>query len=267
MLINALVDRLKDKIEMKQGWSLNALDYKGGQIVMGFDAPGGPQNASFDAVILTLPFTKLRQVKGLESLRLGPEKLKSIRELGYGTNAKMMYGTTSRVWREPDSGLPRQVERQLLYRYRLPNHMGDEPQSAEPGEAGILTNFLGVIPGINDAKSAVDGFRDDLPKMSQKMADSLDPDAVTSWFWAVYPYTLGSYASCKVGQYTTMLEVAAEPALGGTPAICRRAYQRRLPWLHEWRRAERQPCFRGAHQGHGAAKKVSAGHAQPAVKV
>ena len=47
------------------------------------------------------------------------------------------------------------------------------------------------------------------------MADSLDPDAVTSWFWAVYPYTLGSYASCKVGQYTTMLEVAAEPALGG----------------------------------------------------
>ena len=47
------------------------------------------------------------------------------------------------------------------------------------------------------------------------MADSLDPDAVTSWFWAVYPYTLGSYASAKVGQYTTMLEVAAEPALGG----------------------------------------------------
>ena len=51
--------------------------------------------------------------------------------------------------------------------------------------------------------------------MSQKMADSLDPGAVISWFWAVYPYTLGSYASCKVGQYTTMLEEAAEPALGG----------------------------------------------------
>ncbi len=47
VLINALVDRLKDKIEMKQGWSLNALDYKGGQIVMGFDAPGGPQDAEF----------------------------------------------------------------------------------------------------------------------------------------------------------------------------------------------------------------------------
>ncbi len=51
--------------------------------------------------------------------------------------------------------------------------------------------------------------------MSQKMADSLDPNAVTSWFWAVYPFTLGSYASAKVGQYTTLLDVASEPALGG----------------------------------------------------
>ena len=32
-LINALVDALKDKIEMKQGYALTALDYKGGQIV------------------------------------------------------------------------------------------------------------------------------------------------------------------------------------------------------------------------------------------
>ena len=47
------------------------------------------------------------------------------------------------------------------------------------------------------------------------MAESLDPSAVTSWFWSDYPYTLGSYASAKVGQYTTMLDVAAEPALDG----------------------------------------------------
>jgi hypothetical protein len=90
-LIKVLVDALQDRIEMKQGWALTSLDYKDKKIVMGFDAPGGPQTQSFDAVILALPFTKLRQVT----------------------------------------------------------------------------------------------------------------------------YTLGSYASCKVGQYTTMLDVAAEPALGG----------------------------------------------------
>src|SRR3990170_2051229 len=66
-----------------------------------------------------------------------------------------------------------------------------------------------------DATSALDAFRADLPKMSAKMAESLDPNAVVSWFWAVYPFTLGSYASAKPGQYTTMLEVASEPALHG----------------------------------------------------
>ena len=213
-LINALVDKLKDKIEMKQGWSLNALDHKGDQIVMEFDAPGGPQTQSFEAVILTLPFTKLRQCKGLESLRLSPEKLKTIRELGYGMSAKVMFGTKSRVWREPDSGLPDKSNGSFYADMRFQTLW--ETSRNQPNQGGgILTNFLGVIPGIVDVRSAVDGFREDLPKMSQKMADSLDPNAVTAWFWATYPYTLGSYASCKVGQYTTMLEEAAEPALGG----------------------------------------------------
>ena len=91
-LINALVAALENKIEMKQGYALSALDYKGGQIVMGFDAPGGPSSVSYDAVILALPFTKLRQVKGLESLRLGADKLKCIRELGMGQSAKVLTG-------------------------------------------------------------------------------------------------------------------------------------------------------------------------------
>ena len=51
--------------------------------------------------------------------------------------------------------------------------------------------------------------------MSPKMAEAIDPNAVVSWFWEVYPFTLGSYASAKVGQYTTLLEVASEPALDG----------------------------------------------------
>jgi monoamine oxidase len=212
-LINALVAALENKIEMKQGFALTSLDHKEGQIVMGFDAPGGAQTQSFDAVILTLPFTKLRQVKGLEGLKLGKEKLKCIRELGMGQNSKILQGTTSREWRSPDSGLPASSNG-LFYSDLGFQNLWDSSRG-QPGEAGIITNFLGVKPGLTDAKSALDAFRADLPKMSPKIAESLDPNAVTSWFWAAYPYTLGSYASAKVGQYTTMFEVAAEPALGG----------------------------------------------------
>jgi monoamine oxidase len=212
-LITALVNALENKIEMKQGFALTELDQKDKQIVMTFDAPGGSQTVSYDAVILALPFTKLRQVKGLDGLKLGAEKLKCIRELGMGMNAKILQGTTSRVWRSPDSGLPAPSNGTFYSDLGFQNLW--ESSRAQPGEAGLITNYIGVKAGLNDAKSALDAFRADLPKMSQKMADSLDPNAVTSWFWAVYPFTLGSYAGAKVGQYTTMLEVAGEPALGG----------------------------------------------------
>jgi monoamine oxidase len=212
-LIKALVAALENKVDMKQGFALTALDHKDEKIVMSFDAPGGPQTQSFDDVILALPFTKLRQVKGLESLRLGEEKLQTIRELGYGISAKVIVGTKSRVWRTPDSGLPAPSNGTFYSDLGFQNLW--ESSRNQPSDAGIITDFLGAKPGISDATAALNAFRGDLPKMSQKMADSLDPNAVTSWFWAYYPYTLGGYASAKVGQYTTMLELASEPALHG----------------------------------------------------
>src|SRR5262249_55865290 len=56
-----------------------------------------------------------------------------------------------------------------------------ETSGVQPGGAGIITDYLGSKPGINDAKSALDAFRTDIPKMSPKMAESLDPNAVTAW--------------------------------------------------------------------------------------
>ena len=159
-------------------------------------------------MILALPFTKLRQVKGLDGLQLGDEKLKCISELGYGSNAKILQGTTSRIWRTPESGLPAPSDGSFYTDLGFQNLW--DSSRAQPGDAGIITNYLGIKAGATDAKSALDAFRADLPKMSPKMAEAIDPNAVVSWFWAVYPFTLGSYASAKPGQYTTMLDVASE---------------------------------------------------------
>jgi monoamine oxidase len=212
-LINALVAALKDKAEMQLGHALTEIGSKDQQIVLNFTAPGGTKTESYDAVILALPFTKLREVKGLEGLGLSEEKLKCIRELGYGQNGKVMVGTTSRVWRSPDSGLPAPSNGSFYSDLGFQDLY--ETSRAQPGEAGIICDYIGIKAGITDAKSALDAFRADLPKMSKQMAESLDPDAVTSFFWGPYPYTLGSYASAKPGQYTTFFEVAAEPALDG----------------------------------------------------
>jgi monoamine oxidase len=213
-LIKALVAALENKVEMKQGYSLTALDYKDRKIVTSFDAPGGGiQTEGFDTVILALPFTKLRQVDGLERLKLGSEKLKCIRELGMGQSAKIMVGTTSRVWRTPASDLPAPSNGSFYSDLGFQNLW--ETSRAQPGEAGVLTDFLGGKAALTDAKSALEVFRSGLAEMSPKMAESLDPTAVTAFFWHVYPYTLGGYASAKVGQYTTMFEIAGEPALHG----------------------------------------------------
>jgi monoamine oxidase len=214
-LINALVDALKDKIEMNLGYALTELDKESEQIVMSFDAPGGAQQRTFDAVILALPFTCLRNVKGLDRLHLSPEKLKCIRELGMGQNAKIMVGTTSRVWRQhPESGLPVLSNGSLCSDLAFQDFW-ETSRAQKPSEAGILTDFLGGKAGLTDAKSALDAFRASLAKMSPKMFESLDPAAVTSMFWSRYPYTLGSYTAAKVGQYTTMLNEAGKPALDG----------------------------------------------------
>lgn len=212
-LIKALLTALENEIDMKQGHTLTSLDTKDGKIVLGLNASGGALSESYDAVILALPFTKLRQVEGLERLDLGDEKLECIRELGYGQNAKILQGTTSRVWQGSDTGLPAPSNGTFYADLGFQNLW--DSSRAQPGDAGIITNYLGVKAGAGDAKSALDAFRADLPKMSAKLAHSIDPSAVVSWFWSTYPYTLGSYASAKVGQYTTMLEVASEPALDG----------------------------------------------------
>ena len=49
-------------------------------------------------VVLTVPFTILRDVK--MQVDLPPLKTKAIRELGYGTNAKVLVGFKSRPWQK-----------------------------------------------------------------------------------------------------------------------------------------------------------------------
>ena len=212
-LIKALTAALEGKADMRLGHALTALGTKDGKIELTFAAPEGARTESFDAAIITVPFTKLREVKGLESLDLGAEKMKCIQELGYGSNAKVINGTTSRVWRSAEAGFPApsngafyaDVGFQTLW----------EESRAQPGEAGIITDFLGGKAGLAEENAALETFRSGLAKMSPKMAESLDKPAVATFFWARYPFTLGGYASAKPGQYTTLLELSAEPALDG----------------------------------------------------
>jgi monoamine oxidase len=55
-------------------------------------------SATYDAVVLTIPFTALRDVELDPSLELPDWKRNAIANLSYGTNAKMMIGFDQRLW-------------------------------------------------------------------------------------------------------------------------------------------------------------------------
>ena len=212
---------------MNLNYALTRIEDENGPIALSFDVPGGAQRQrTFDAVILALPFTCLRKVDGLDHLGLSDAKLNCINKLGMGQSAKIMVGTKSRVWRNPEPGLWRNPEPGLppppdgsiLSDLRFQEFW--ETSRGQLGDSGDLPGILTVFLGGNraektDEKSALAEFHDDLAKISPKMADSLDLKAVTSMFWSNYRYTLGSYSAAKVGQYTTMLDEAGKPALGG----------------------------------------------------
>jgi monoamine oxidase len=63
-----------------------------GKIELSFAQGASTKQATFDAVVLALPFTTLREVDLDASLGLPSWKLDAIELLGYGTNAKMMVG-------------------------------------------------------------------------------------------------------------------------------------------------------------------------------
>ena len=182
-----------------------------------------------------------------------------------GLNSKIMVGTTSRVWREGISAY-RAIERRLLFRFRLPETLGTEPRAAWRGRDSH--RLPGRQSRRTDAKSALDIFTSGLTKMSPKMGESLDPDAVTSWFWYTYPFTLGSYASSKVGQYTTHVGGGAGARLAWTTAICRRANGWRFHWLYERWCLERQSRRCGSDQDDGTAQesKSGTGLLEPAIR-
>ncbi len=257
-LIKALLAALENKIEMKQGYALTALDHKAGKIVLGFDAPGGPASESYDAVILALPFTKLRQVKGLEGLQLGKEKLKCIRELGYGQSAKILQGTTSRVWRSPGVGPARAIERHLLFRSRLPESLGVEPRPA-----GRCRHHHRLFGRQSRPERRQVSARCLSRRPSQDVAeDGRSPRSQRGHLLVLGRLSLHARQLCQ--RQSGAIHHAAGGCVGAgarrPPAICRRAYQQRLSWLHERRRRKRQPCRRRARSRSWRCKSECASH-------
>lgn len=203
-LTTALAERL-DRVTRRMQHALVGVARENEALRLTFDGPSEQVTHTHGRVVFALPFSKLRGVDGLESLDLGDAKLRAIREIGYGANAKLMVSAEARSWLDtpaPMTGALYSDQAQLIW----------ETSRGQPGTRGILTNFL---TNQHDRDAALAAMRASLAGVAPIAAEALDP-SVTAWMdWTRQPFALGSYSSAKTGQYTTLLEETATPSSDG----------------------------------------------------
>jgi monoamine oxidase len=168
------------------------------------------QTAAYDAVVLAIPFTVLREEVELDaSLGLPPEKRRAIDELGYGDNAKTMVGFDGRPW----LGLAPPCDGTAYS--DLANHQTtwETNPTRATGAHAILTDYAGGRRGasLNPARVRVEvaRFLVDLDRVFPGAAALASRDArgdvrAVLEHWPSNPLARGSYTCYTPGQFTTI---------------------------------------------------------------
>lgn len=193
MLADALGDRIQTNLRL-----VRARDGENGTFVLTFEGPESPVEVEAEHVVFALPFTKLREVD-LEGLTLTEEKRTIIAELGYGTNAKVMGGFTSRPW-YTDHAASGSVVADTDAQQFWDTSVGQE------GTSGIITNYLGGAQGVASGEGEAEGWFTSVAVPSLEVifpgsGAAYVPDSAIRMHWPSHPHTLGSYACYRPGQW------------------------------------------------------------------
>ena len=170
-----------------------------------FSENGTTREATFDLVILTLPFTVLREVD--IQMDLPPIKQQVIKELGYGTNSKFIVETRERTWRQ-------QGYRGYLFNERI--HNGWDSAQMQQGNEGVgaFTCFLGGERGLAAARGTeqmmLDQFMPQLEGAFRGSQASLTGKTEVA-HWPGNPFVRGSYSCFRPGQVGRFEGAAAAP--------------------------------------------------------
>jgi monoamine oxidase len=199
---DALAARLEGRIELEH--RLESVRMAGSGYELTFSGPNhAARSVRADAVILAMPFTLLRQVE-LRVLDFPPLKRRAIRELGYGTNAKVFAALKERVWQGA-------MVTDLAF-----NQAWDNARN-RPGSAAGLSIFGGgqdgVAMGTGSSADQVARFAPLLARAAPALADKFS-GPTARFHWPSYPLTLGSYSCYRPGQWTAFEEVIAQPVGG-----------------------------------------------------
>jgi monoamine oxidase len=178
-----------------------------GQVRLTFDVDGRTLQSDHDAVVLTLPFTVLRDVHLDASLELPAWKRFAIDNAAMGDNSKMMVGFNQSYWyiQHGSSGSG------YSDRAHLQNTWETNPSNG--GEArGVLTHYTGGAEAraLNPKRMQANAktFLNDLEQVlpgANRMArrNARGQVLAVGENWSRNPYSKGSYSCPRPGYFTT----------------------------------------------------------------
>jgi monoamine oxidase len=177
-----------------------------GTYQLSFSTPGALSTASFDRVILAVPFSVLRTLNyggaGFDSL-----KVTAITELGYGKNAKLHLQFGSRYWNQawPQVGIGSGTS---FADTGFQNSW--DVTRGQDGTTGILVDYTGggvPLASFSGQPTAADAAH--YARIFLRQIEPLFPGITAQWNGratldtpATNPLLRGSYSYWKVGQYT-----------------------------------------------------------------
>ena len=160
-------------------------------------------------VICTIPFTVLRDVK-FNVGTIKPQKLKAIKELGYGQNAKLFLGFDERIWRT------RHKTMGYLFNDKIHNGWDSSYGQTDNKGPGLYTVFLGGKDAVHmaenkkDIQKFVDMYLPVLDKIYPGMKSKFNDNADIAW-WPKSKIVKGSYSAFYPGQWNDVAPYISEP--------------------------------------------------------
>jgi monoamine oxidase len=186
----------------------------GGTYELRFAGSASSKPVIADIVVLATPWTTLRSVD-LSGAGFPAYRLQAIRELGMGTDVKLLLQYDRRPWKFHVLGKPWSG----VVNHSDPNYDTWESSTDEKGAAGLITVYAGGSG--SEAFISNTPHEPAPPALASKVVGQIDqvvPGTGThfngkAWldYWTGDPWTLGSYAAYRPGQMTRYWGYAGIP--------------------------------------------------------
>ena len=194
-----IVDELAKRVEpqIRTLHRLEALRTSGRGYTLTFQAEGKAVEETADVVILTIPFTMLREVS--LQVELPPIKQRAIKELGYGANAKVLVGFRNRLWEK--QGYAGNIYTDEMFQLAWANSY------LQTGAAGGLTLYSGGRLAHDAGKGSPEDAAARLMPGVERAYPGVTRDRngkVSRFHWPTHPWSKASYSCYTPGQWTTL---------------------------------------------------------------